>query len=256
MVSFIEAIILSIIQGITEWFPVSSSGHLVLMQNIFGFQNLAYDVFLHFASLLAIVIIFWKEIIDLFKIKHRGDFDYLLFIVIALIPIGLVGYFFNDFIGSLFSNKIYLGLFFILSGIFIYLTKFVNQIIVKKNELGFFDSIIIGLFQTLAILPGVSRSGMTIGSGLFRGLSKRDAIRFSFLMAIPLILGASVLELPDLVMGEINFGILLISFIVTFLVSLIVIKLLLRIIESDKFWMFGIYDIVLGLVVLGWGLFG
>jgi len=276
MVSIVEAIVLSVIQGITEWFPVSSSGHLALMQSLFGFQNLAYDVFLHFASLLAVIIIFWKDIVGLFKVRYREDIDYLFFILIALIPAGLVGIFFNDFIEGLFSSQIYLGMFFILSGVVIYSTKFVVAGVVLGGDIvgdgvvrgevqdireevgdkriGFLDSVVIGLFQALAIFPGISRSGMTISSSLFRGLSKKAAVKFSFLMAIPLILGASILEFESLVMSEIDIGILLISFIITFLVSLIVIKLLLRIIESDKFWWFGVYDVLLGVGVLIFGL--
>lgn len=249
MVSLIQAMILSIVQGITEWFPVSSSGHLALLQNYFGFQSLSFDVFLHFASILAVLVIFWKDIILLLNIKKRENLRYILLIILGIIPAGLVGYLFRDQISGFFSNIYYLGIFFIISGILVYSTRFFK---VKKENFSWFDSLFIGIFQAIAIVPGISRSGATISSGMFRGLSKSEAVKFSFLMAIPVVLGASLLELGDLVIADINYYILIISFIVTFLVSLFAIKILLRIIKSDKFYLFGIYNFVLGVLVLGW----
>src|SRR3989344_2049403 len=120
MVSLIQAIILSIIQGITEWFPVSSSGHLVLMQHFFGFQNLAFDVFLHFASILAVLIIFWKDIIEILKQKN---WKYIGLIILAIIPAFLFGVLLRDYIVASFNSFLFLGLFFIFSGIVIFSTK-------------------------------------------------------------------------------------------------------------------------------------
>ena len=246
MISLIEAIILSIIQGITEWFPVSSSGHLALMQQFFGFQNLPYDVFLHFAGIFAVLFVFKREVLKLLSF-NRVSLKYISLLVIALIPAGFVGFLLSDWIENLFSNMTYLGIFFIFSGVVVYSTKFSIE---RKSDISNKDAWFIGLLQALAILPGISRSGMTISAGLFKGISKRAAIRFSFLMSIPLILGASVLKTKDLIVSNIDISILIISFIITFLVSLITIKLLIRIIKSDKFYLFGIYNILLGIVVL------
>ena len=246
MVSLIEAIILSIIQGITEWFPVSSSGHLALMQQFFGFQNLPYDVFLHFAGIFAVLFVFKREILKLLSF-NRVSLKYISLLVIALIPAGFVGFLLSDWIENLFSNMTYLGIFFIVSGLVVYSTKFSIE---RKSDINNKDAWFIGLLQVLAILPGISRSGMTISAGLFKGVSKRAAIRFSFLMSIPLILGASALKAKDLMISNINLSILVISFIITFFVSLITIKLLIKIIKSDKFYLFGIYNIILGIVVL------
>ena len=246
MVSLIEAIILSIIQGITEWFPVSSSGHLALMQQFFGFQNLPYDVFLHFAGIFAVLFVFKREILKLLSF-NRVSLKYISLLVIALIPAGFVGFLLSDWIENLFSNMTYLGIFFIFSGVVVYSTKFSIE---RKSDINNKDAWFIGLLQALAILPGISRSGITISAGLFKGVSKRAAIRFSFLMSIPLILGASALKAKDLMISNINLSILVISFIITFFVSLITIKLLIRIIKSDKFYLFGIYNIILGIVVL------
>jgi len=247
MVEIIQAIILSIIQGITEWFPISSSGHLALIQHLFGFQNLSYDVFLHFASIFAVIFVFKKEIIKIFNLKNKENWRYFSYLLIALIPAIIVGFVFKDTIENLFSNTIYLGIFFIFSGIIIYSTKFAKQ---KKEKPNLFDSLIIGIFQAIAIFPGISRSGMTISSGLFRGISKEQAIKFSFFLAIPIILGASILELNNIT--EVNYFVLLISFIITLLVSIITIKLLIKIIKSDKFYLFGIYNILLGIIILSW----
>lgn len=248
MVLLVQALILSIIQGITEWFPISSSGHLALFQELFQFQNLAYDVFLHLASVLAVIVVFRKEILRLLKFDKKS-FSYILKIFIALIPAIIFAVLFRDYIANSFHNLTYIGIFFIFSGVVIYLTKFSNS---KKEKISFFDSLFIGLMQIFALFPGISRSGMTISSGLFRGLSKKNAIGFSFLLSIPLILAASVAEAGQVFESDISYFILIFSFIVTFLVSLITIKILIRIIKSDKFYYFGIYNIILGILVLVW----
>ena len=246
MVELIHAVILSIVQGISEWFPISSSGHLAIVQEIFGFQNLAYDVFLHFASILAVVFIFRKDIILILKLDKKG-LIYIRNLVVALIPAGLIGILFRNEIEQIFSNMVFLGVFFIFSGFVIFSSKYSLE---KKSKISFLDSLFIGLFQSLAVFPGVSRSGMTISSGLFRNLKKETAIKFSFLLAIPLILGASVFEFNNLVLQEINYLVLSVSFILTFLVSFITIKTIIKIIQKEKFYLFGIYNILLGILIL------
>lgn len=243
MVSLTHAIILSIIQGITEWFPVSSSGHLAIFQNFFGFQNLAYDVFLHFASVLAIIIIFWKDIIKIFK---THNYKYIGLIILAIIPAFLFGVLLKKYIISSFQSLLFLGLFFIFSGVLIYLTKFSKE---RKSKINFIEALFIGIMQVFALFPGISRSGMTISAGLFSGLKKQEAIQFSFLLAIPVIIGASLAEGTQVFKTDISYTLLLISFIITLIVSLITIKLLLKIIKSDNFYWFGIYNIILGVVV-------
>ena len=251
MVSLIEAVILSIIQGITEWFPVSSSGHLAILHDLFGMTGLSFAVYLHFASVFAIIVVFWKDIIRILDLRDKENYRRIFFIVIAIIPAGFVGYFLKNQIEVLFLNMIYLGVFFILSGIVIYSTRFSRE---KKSKIGFFDALFIGLFQIFGLFAGVSRSGMTISAGLFRGLKRRSAVVFSFLLAIPMILGASLLELDGIVNSGVGLDILIVSFIVVFLVSVFTIKILLRIINRGGFWWFGVYNIVLGVAVLVWGL--
>ena len=252
MVSFLEALLLSIIQGITEWLPISSSGHLAILHNIFGVQNLAFDVFLHFASVLAVFFIFWRDIIKLFNFKDKENLRYIWLLILALIPAAIVGILFKNQIASFFSSLFYLGVFFMISGIIVYSTKFS---VPKKEKPSWFDSVFIGVFQAIAVLPGISRSGATISSAMFRGLQKEAAIKFSFIMAIPLILGATVIEAKELVLENPGFLILIASFVITFLISVITIKILIKIIQNRRFYLFGIYNFILGLAVLIWSFF-
>lgn len=253
MVSIIQAIILSIIQGITEWFPISSSGHLALIQDYFGFQNLPFDVFLHLASVIAVVVVFWKDIIKLMNLKEKSNLKYIFYLIIALIPAFIAGFLFKNQIKAAFSNPLYLGIFFIASGVLVYSTKFSKE---KKDKPNFLDSLYIGIFQAFAVFPGISRSGATISSGMYRGLEKEKAVKFSFLLAIPVILGAAILEAKDFIAADINYTVLIISFIITLAVSLFTIKILLRIVRGEKFYLFGLYNFLIGILVLILHFFG
>lgn len=243
----IQALILSVIQGITEWLPISSSGHLALTQNLFGIKGLSFVVYLHFASVFAIIFVFWKDIINIFDLRNKDNYRRLLLILLAIIPAGFVGLFFKDEVAVMFSSMTYLGVFFILSGLVVYSTKFAVE---RKTKIGPLDALFIGLFQIFGLFAGVSRSGMTISAGLFRGLKRESAVVFSFLMAIPVILGASVLEFKDIVNYDATITVLIASFIVSFLVSIVTIKLIVKIINNGKFYVFGIYNIILGIIIL------
>lgn len=251
MISLFQAIIYSIVQGITEWLPIDSSAHIAILQNIFGFQSLSFIVFLQLASILAVVVIFWKDIVRLFNFKNKESLRYWGLIILALIPVVIVGYFFEKQISAFFSSFFYIGIFFIISGIIVYSTKFMKP---DKDKLNWLDSIFIGLFQALAVLPGITRSGSTISAGMFRGIKKEDAVKFSFLLGVPAILGASVLEAKNLVLQNLSYSILIVTFLITFVVSMLAIKALLRIVRSDKFYRFGIYDFILGIIVLIWSI--
>lgn len=250
MISYIEAIIYSIVQGITEWLPISSSGHLAILHELFGDGGVSYDVFLHLASILAIIFVFREDILNIFYINNKENQRLIVFLLVCIVPIGIVGVFFSDIIGHFFENILSVGVFFILSGLLIVSTKYVKNQKKLKKDVGLIDSMIIGLFQAFAILPGISRSGSTISSGLLLGVNKEKVIKFSFLMAIPLIMGAFLLEYDSLVMSNINLNVLLVSFIVTFVVSLISINVLIKIINNGKFYMFGYYNLIVGLTIL------
>lgn len=248
MVSFIQALILSLVQGITEWFPISSSGHLALAQEIAGVQNFGFIVYLHFASVLGVVILFWKDIINLVAEKR---IIYMLKLAVAIIPVAIVGILLKEHVENAFSNLFFIGVFFIIFGVFVYFTKYAREI---KGKPSISDSLYIGISQVFSLFPGVSRSGMAMGSGLILGLKKEEAIKFSFLLAIPIIFGASLIEARRIALADIHFATLLTSFTITLLVSLLTIKFLIRIIKSNKFYLFGIYNIILGLAVVVWSL--
>ncbi len=246
MVSFVQALILALVQGITEWFPISSSGHLAIAEQFLGVQDFGFVVYLHFASVLAVVILFWKDIINLFAHKR---WNYILKIIIAIIPVAIVGLLLREHVTKAFTNLFFMGIFFIIFGIFVYFTKNAR---VTKGKPSRLDSLFIGISQVFAIFPGISRSGMTMGSGLSLGLKKEEAIKFSFLLAIPVIIGASLLESRKIAVADVSFAAFLTSFTITLLISLLTIKFLIMVIKSDKFYYFGIYNFVLGIVLLLW----
>lgn len=248
MVSFIEAVILSLVQGITEWFPISSSGHLAIAQELLGVNDLGFIVYLHFASVLAVIILFWHDIIDLFLKRRYG---YMLTLLIAIIPVAIVGLWLKDHVRNSFSSLFFIGIFFIIFGFFVYFTKYAKERISKPS---ISDSGFIGVSQVFALFPGVSRSGMAMGTGLILGLKKEEAIKFSFLIAIPIIFGASLIEAKEIALADINYITYLTAFTLTLFISLMTINLLIKIIKSNKFYLFGLYNMILGIIVLIWSL--
>jgi len=249
MVSFIQGIILSLVQGITEWFPISSSGHLAIAQNLLGVHDLGFAVYLHFASVLAVIILFWKDIINLFVHKK---INYIIKLLIAIIPAVIAGLWLRDYVKDSFSCFFFIGIFFIIFGTFIFFTKYAK---VQKKKPNYMDSVFIGISQVFSLFPGVSRSGMTMGSGLMQGLKKQEAVKFSFLLAIPVVFGASLVEAKEIAMTDAGFATFLTSFTITLLTSLLTIKFLIRLIKSNKFYLFGIYNFILGVILVIWSLF-
>lgn len=196
MNEFIASIIIAIVQGLTEWLPVSSSGHLVLAQRILGFSgDLAFDVALHFGTLMAVFVYFGRDIMDiieeLIKLKFKSENSKLgIFIILATIPAGLAGFLFRDIFEQAFSSLWVVAFGFAITGMFLLVVSFAN---VKKAKLDSKKALTVGLAQVFSILPGISRSGTTIGTGILSGLDEKSAIKFSFLMSIPIIFGANVL---------------------------------------------------------------
>ncbi len=234
------AILLSIIQGVTEWLPVSSSGHLAIIQNIFGIKDaLPFDVWLHFASLLVIIIYFRKEILALIK---NFDTKTIFYLFIATIPIVIAGILFYDFILALFKDIFLIGIAFILMGIFLILTKRIKE----KRKINAKDALLIGIAQAFSLVPGISRSGSTIGTALFLKIKKQQAITFSFLLAIPALLGAAIYEARNITITPIA----ILSFLICFVVGYFSLHLLIKIIRKGKFYYFGYYCLALGIFVL------
>ncbi len=253
-VSLLEALILGIVQGITEFFPISSSGHLKLTQIFLGYQNLqdyiAFDLVCHLGTLFAIVIVFWQDIIDILRTKHQD----LYLIGLSLIPL-FISYPFLDDIEKVFDMPGLLGIFFIITAIILFLGEKFSH---NENDETFsfkrhsIDVLFIGTFQLLALFPGVSRSGATISAARMCGWSSLRAARFSFLMAIPAIAGGTLIKLHKLVtiangnIAAINY---LIGFSTSFVVGLTALTLLLKLLKRKKLVIFAWYCLLLGITL-------
>ena len=235
--TLIQSLILSLVQGITEFLPISSDGHLNLFQHFFKLTpSLSFDVFLHAATFLSVLFFFRSQI--------KYFFSNLKYIIVGSIPAILVGFLLKDQFETLFANPKFLPYFFLITGILVLSTRFLKK---GDNKLTCFSAFIIGIFQALAILPGVSRSGCTIFAALLFGLSPLNAFNFSFSLFIPASAGAILLSLKDIMSANILTQNNLLAFVVTFLVGIIALSFLKKIVSQNKFWVFGIYTIILAL---------
>lgn len=262
--SFIEALILGIIQGLTEFLPVSSSGHLELGSYFLGVQsenNLLFTIILHGATALSTVVIFRKEILnifmDLLKFEWNEGTKFSAMIVLSMIPVGLVGVFFEDQIESLFGGNIMLvGSMLLITSGFLTFTYFSSK---NEGEITFKNAFLIGLSQAVAIMPGISRSGATISTAIILGINKEKAAKFSFLMVLPPILGAMLLktkdflEAPELVLNMSGLN-LFVGFAAAFVSGLIACKWMISIVQKGKLIYFAIYCGVVGAVAILGGL--
>lgn len=257
----IKAVILGIVQGITEWLPISSTGHLILVEDMLKFQLSStfistFFVVIQLGSILAVVVLFFNKLNPIKKDKTERNKTVNLWFKIALatIPAGIVGFLFEDQIDKVLYNPFTVALMLIIYGIiFLILEK--NNKKPKTNDLGevtYKLALGIGLFQMLALIPGTSRSGATIIGAVFLGTSRYVASEFSFFLAIPIMLGASAYKLLKLGVAFSNFEwfILLVGSVTAFVVSLWAIKFLLDYIRKHDFKVFGYYRIVLGIIVL------
>jgi len=244
--SAFDVIILSITQGLTEWLPVSSSGHLVLLENILKVSDaLAFDIFLHFASLIVIVIFFWPQIkavarAALSRNRHTPYHNWLAYIVVSTIITGVVGYLMYDRIES-FRNPAAVSSALIFTSILLLATKFAK----RDKGINYWYAVWLGLIQALAILPGLSRSGAVISLALILGVGRRQAFEYSFLIAIPAIGGAFLLALPDFDFQMIY----LLGFAITIIVGYLALLILKKIISRDNFYLFFIYTLALALII-------
>lgn len=243
-------ILLGIIQGLTEFLPVSSSGHLVIFQSLLQLpHSIAFDVVVHLATALAVVVYFRRDILKLFTSERKM----LWLIIIATIPTGLMGLFFKDFFESLFSSVMAVGFFLIITGLVIVLAEWVGKGRRQLGEMNFWDAILIGLAQGCAIAPGLSRSGTTISASLGRNLNRTLAARFSFLLSIPAILGAGLLQSKAIIAaGTIGIGFwpLFLGFVAAFISGWLAIKIFMNIIQRTSIRIFAYYCFVLGTIIL------
>lgn len=242
-----QAILLGLIQGLCEFLPVSSSGHLVLFQRILGVEDpgILLDTLLHVGTLIAIFVVFRKDIWAMLK-KPFSKPVYML--VIATIPAVIATLLLGDFFEVAFTGK-FLGIGFIITSIILFISGKKQGV---KREMNYTDAVVMGCFQAFAILPGISRSGSTISGGLFRGIDREDAAKFSFLMSIPAILGSVVLQTMDLISGEaaaLPVVPVILGTAVAALSSLFAIKFMLYLVKRTNFKWFALYTAILGLLV-------
>ncbi|MDR1559613.1 MAG: undecaprenyl-diphosphate phosphatase [Clostridiales bacterium] len=255
--NILTAVILGIVQGFAEFLPISSSGHLVVAQRLFGFeeQMLSFDIILHLGSLVAVFAVFWKDIWELIK-KPFQNLTYML--IAATIPAVLAGVLFKDQIEALFEGGIFLALGFIITGLLLLYSDSVQNIKKQSKDISLPDAVVIGCVQAFAIAPGISRSGSTITAGLRQGLTRETAARFSFLLSIPAILGASVmtvkdvLESPEGAAGMLAGGAvpLIFGFLAAMLSGYLSIRFMLNLINKCKLRYFSYYVFALAAFIL------
>ncbi|WP_352399289.1 undecaprenyl-diphosphate phosphatase [Anaerotignum sp.] len=251
----IEAIVLGLIQGLTEFLPVSSSGHLVLFQNLFGIHEAtqAFSILLHVATLIAVFIYYWKDIWEL--ICHPFQRTTALLIA-ATIPTVVIALLFNDTFNSIFGTGKFIGFNFILTSLILLYADSRTGGKKKIRNMSIFDSLIVGTMQGVAILPAVSRSGMTISTCLARGMDRENAARFSFLLSIPAILGGMVLTIKDMLTGEVvlteALGTvpMIAGFIAASVSGYFAIRFMVNIIKNGKLKWFSLYVFILGTVLI------
>jgi len=252
MVSLIEILILGVMQGLTEWLPISSSAHLVIIQKVLGLNlPLIYSVMLHVGTLFVVLTVFRKDILEIIKALVKRDFEteegkLALLITVGSVPIAIIGFVFYDVFESLFSNLSAVGLALLITGCII----FFSEIRLGKRKMGFLDSLIIGLAQGVSIIPGISRSGITISIGLLRKIDKATAFSYSFLLSVPAVMGAIVIESKDFVVGNIEATSLFLGAIISMTVGYTSLKLLQKIIMNEKFHLFAYYCWIVGIAII------
>jgi undecaprenyl-diphosphatase len=251
--SYIHAIISGVVQGITEFLPISSSGHLVILNHYFGYNHphLMFNLFLHAGTLLAVFIYFWQDIILCIRKEHR----FLRAIIIGSIPTALIGYFFKDILESLFANIILVGIMLFVTALFLFLADNAGkrQRNIKIQSPGWIKAIIIGIVQGISIIPGISRSGSTISSAILLDIDKATAVRFSFLLSIPAVLGAFLLKLST-VKSEMQFmPEMAVGTLFAFLFGLGSIYLLVKIVVKDRLKIFAFYCLAMGVLAIAKG---
>lgn len=261
----IDAIILGIIQGLTEFLPVSSSGHLELGKAILGAdslpeESLLFTVVLHFATALSTIVVFRKDVWDiikgLFQFKWNEQTQFSLKIVISMIPAAIVGFFLQDFFEVFFDGAIIIvGIMLLITGFLLYLAD-----LAKTSEKGvsYRGAFIIGMAQAVALLPGISRSGATISAAVLLGVDKSKSARFSFLMVVPLIIGKMA---SDILSGDINYEsnqtiAMGAGFVAAFIAGLAACTWMIKLVRQSKLTYFAIYCVIVGLIAIAWSIWG
>jgi undecaprenyl-diphosphatase len=259
--NWFEAIVLGLIQGLTEFLPVSSSGHLELGKYLFGINpeaNFYFSVAVHGATVLSTILVLWKEISELFigffKFKLNDETKYVFKILISMIPVGIAGFFMNDIVNTYFTgNMISLGIQFIISAGFLFMTLLIKP---KERPITYLDSFIIGIAQAFAVLPAVSRSGATIATGMMIGNKKSEIAKFSFLMVLIPVVGANIVEMKS---GNIStegtsFIVIALGFITAFISGYFACRWMINLVKKGSLLWFAVYCVAIGIVSILLGL--
>lgn len=256
----LEAIILGILQGLTEFLPISSSGHLELgavILNVQTGENLLFIILVHGATALSTIVVYRKSLYSIFqgllKFEKNDSWDFTLKILASTIPVLIVGLFFKDEVESFFGGKVgFVGIMLIITSLLLAFTHYAKE---KTNSVNYIRSLVIGIAQALAVLPGISRSGATISTALLTGVTREEATRFSFLMVLIPIIGASLLDTVEIIRHpethtEISFGVLTAGFITAFITGIFACSWMIRIVKKGKLIYFSIYCFVIGTIAI------
>ncbi len=268
--SWLESLLLGIIQGLTEFLPVSSSGHLTILSNLFGLsgeENLTVTVALHVATVLSTVVVLWKEIVwifkDLFAKQSWRSYDglndgtkFALNILVSMIPVAIVGFFFKDFVESVFgSGLLIVGIMLLVTAALLAFSYFAKPR--PREHITLLHAFIIGVGQAVAVLPGLSRSGTTIATGLLLGDKKENLAQFSFLMVIPPVLGEALLDVKDIfevgfstAMSGVSPFALLVGVVAAFITGCLACKWMINIVKRGKLVWFAIYCAIVGILAI------
>lgn len=265
--SWLQALILGLVQGLTEFLPVSSSGHLAIGREILGVEaseDLVFEVAVHAATVLATIIVFrkeiWRLLCGLFKFKYNDETDYIFKILVSLVPVFVVGMFFKDAVEGLFSSLLVVGVALLVTALLLFLSDMASKgraVAAQEpdryqNGISYWQAFVIGLGQALAVVPGLSRSGTTISTGLLCGVKRESVAQFSFLMVLIPILGEAFLEIVGGEMGASSVGLLplAVGFIAAFLSGLFACRVMIALVKKAKLKWFALYCAVVGVLVI------
>ena len=260
---WLQALILGLVQGLTEFLPVSSSGHLAIGREILGVEaaeDLVFEITVHVATVLATIIVFRKQILELlrglFKFRYNDETDYIFKLCVSMIPVFVVGMFFKDDVEALFGSIKVVGCALLLTALLLFLSDFASGKVSgtqgRRNGLGFWQAFVVGIGQALAVIPGLSRSGTTISTGLLCGVKREVMAQFSFLMVLVPILGESFLDLAGGEMAASSIGAfpLLVGFLAAFVSGLFACKVMITLVRKARLGWFALYCALLGLIAL------
>lgn len=254
--TWFEGIILGLIQGLTEFLPVSSSGHLAIAKALFGIEttDLAFEIAVHAATVLSVIVVFWKDIVKLlqglFKFKWNSETKYIFLICISMIPVFIVGVFFKDQVEAIFGNGLtVVGCALLVTAILLAISQFYKP---KQKDINWWRALVIGCAQAIAVIPGLSRSGSTIATGLICGVKREEITRFSFLMVLIPILGEAFLDLVGGGFAASSVGALplILGFIFAFASGLFACKVMIELVKKASLGWFAIYCAIVGILCI------